>query len=45
MPNGDVYTGTMSGGKMVGWGTLKYTDGRVFEGFFVDGKPSNGKLT
>jgi hypothetical protein len=30
---------------MVGEGTLKYADGRVYEGHFANGEPSDGKMT
>ena len=39
-PNGDVYTGTFTDGKLEGKGTLKAASGNSYDGNFADGQPS-----
>lgn len=39
-PNGDVYTGTFTDGKLEGKGTLKAASGNSYDGNFAGGQPS-----
>ena len=39
-PNGDVYTGTFTDGKLEGKGTLKTASGNSYDGNFAGGQPS-----
>ena len=39
-PNGDVYTGTFTDGKLEGKGTLKTSSGNSYDGNFANGQPS-----
>lgn len=39
-PNGDVYTGTFTDGKLEGKGTLKTAGGNSYDGNFAGGQPS-----
>ena len=43
-PNGDVYTGTFTDGKLEGKGTLKTSSGNSYDGNFAGGQP-NGSGT
>ncbi|MBQ2063801.1 MAG: hypothetical protein II456_04395, partial [Firmicutes bacterium] len=36
--NGSRYAGEMIGGQLTGKGTMHYADGRVYEGYFVNGE-------
>ena len=43
-PNGDVYTGTFTDGKLEGKGTLKTSSGNSYDGNFADGQPSGSGI-